>query len=139
MHYIVYFSTATQLYSEATFKDILRVSRQNNTRDGITGMLLYYEGSIIQLLEGEKETVESTFRRLAKDARHHSIQTVLRGEIKERNFPQWSMGYRSLTPQEAARMLGYINPKSISEQAYYQNADNVPLIMLKSFHDVSRW
>ena len=49
-YYIVYLSTATQLYSEKDMAHILTTSRKNNSEKDVTGILLYHEGSIMQVL-----------------------------------------------------------------------------------------
>ena len=94
MRRIVYLSTATRLMSDVELMDVLRVSRENNARDGVTGLLLYQGGNFIQLLEGEADAVETVYARVEKDPRHHSVLRMLDGEATERLFPDWSMAFR---------------------------------------------
>ena len=54
MYYIVYLSSASKLFTEDELKEIVDISVKNNTRLGITGMMLYNEGNFIQVLEGEE-------------------------------------------------------------------------------------
>jgi hypothetical protein len=91
---IVYLSTATRLMSDVELMDVLRVSRENNTRDGVTGLLLYQGGNFIQLLEGEAAAVDAVYARVMKDPRHHSVLRMLDNESPERLFPDWSMAFR---------------------------------------------
>jgi hypothetical protein len=94
MRRIVYLSTATRLMSDADLMEVLRVSRVNNARDGVTGVLLYQGGNFIQLLEGESAAIDVIYERIEKDPRHHSCLRMLDGEAEERLFPDWSMGFR---------------------------------------------
>lgn len=90
---LVYFSHACRRYNEAALLDLLRVSRANNARDGITGMLLYDDGNFIQALEGPRATVERTFARIGKDPNHAGIMTTRIIPIEQRQFADWSMGF----------------------------------------------
>jgi hypothetical protein len=57
-------SSATRRLSVAELADILRVSRADNQRDEITGMLLYKDGNIMQVLEGAEEKVSALIEKL---------------------------------------------------------------------------
>lgn len=73
---------------------ILAVSRRNNARDGITG-LLYADGvRFLQVLEGEPAWVESAFERIREDARHRGVVILSRREIAAREFGGWDMAAR---------------------------------------------
>ena len=52
-HCIVYFSSSVSQFQEEDLTTILQQSRQNNSESGVTGVMLYVRGSIIQVLEGE--------------------------------------------------------------------------------------
>jgi hypothetical protein len=60
----VYVSSATRRLSVAELAEILRVSRADNQRDEITGMLLYKDGNIMQVLEGAEEKVSALIEKL---------------------------------------------------------------------------
>jgi len=62
-HCIVYFSKSVKPFNENDLTAILQKSHQNNAERNITGVLLYVRGSIIQVLEGEKVTVEALYKR----------------------------------------------------------------------------
>lgn len=94
MRRIVYLSTATRLMSDTELLEVLRVSRENNARDGVTGLLLYSGGNFIQLLEGDSDAVSAVCARVEKDPRHHRMLIMLDDESAERLFPDWSMAFR---------------------------------------------
>lgn len=105
---LVYVSSATHLFSEEELAEILRVSRENNTQRGITGLLLYADGNVIQILEGEKSAVETLYSRIAEDSRHRSILRLFTKKTDIRSFPEWSMGYALMTQAELSEKLpGY--------------------------------
>ena len=111
MRRIVYLSTATRLMSDADLMEVLRVSRVNNVRDGVTGVLLYQGGNFIQLLEGESAAIDRVYARVEKDPRHHSVLRMLDGEAEERLFADWSMAFRpadSLSAQLKGEIADFI-------------------------------
>jgi len=134
MYYIVYLSTANWLMGEGELESILDVSRRNNKEKNITGLLIYADGSIIQLLEGEKETVLSTYRRILKDPRHSGVIKLKEGELKERNFPQWSMGFESVSKRNISEYEGYASLQEGEMGATVDLYNKHPaIVILRSF------
>ena len=86
---IVYISTA-KVGADA-LPQILAVSRTNNARDAITGLLYAGGGRFLQVLEGPSLKVDLAIARIAKDPRHRAVVTLSRREIAEREFGAWSM------------------------------------------------
>ena len=96
MRYVIYVSSATRLMSETELKSLLEVSRERNAADGLTGMLLYKDGSFMQVLEGEEEPLKQTCNRIGRDPRHRGIIFLCEEETAERSFVGWAMGFRSV-------------------------------------------
>ncbi|MBA8792953.1 hypothetical protein FHX74_000547 [Friedmanniella endophytica] len=94
---LVYSSAATGPFTRSTLEGILGQSLANNRAAGVTGMLLYRDGRIIQLLEGEEETVRSLYATISVDPRHHDVVPLWADERPDRLFPDWSMSFRDLT------------------------------------------
>jgi hypothetical protein len=83
--------------------DILDTSVRNNSRNNITGMMLYADGSIVQVLEGDRSAVMDTFSRILVDMRHVGIFVLFERETSERDFGCWSMGYKHLSKADIER------------------------------------
>ena len=93
LYQVVYISAATVPFSDDDLAALLANARANNEKAGISGMLLYHDGSFIQVLEGEQAAVEAVYSRIEGDSRHSSATILLRGEVEERTFDAWSMGF----------------------------------------------
>jgi Sensors of blue-light using FAD len=106
-HSLVYVSSAIDLFDRAQLDDILAVSRRNNSARGITGMLLYKDGNLMQVLEGDEQAVRSTYERIAMDPRHRGLLVLLEEEVAERSFEDWSMAFRDLDSVDATTTPGY--------------------------------
>jgi hypothetical protein len=96
MRQCLYVSSSAGRISDSDVAKILERARRNNERDGITGMLLYCDGNFLQLIEGEDEVVEATFRRIERDRRHSDVTILFDEKVPKRAFADWSMGFERL-------------------------------------------
>ena len=96
---LIYVSKATRALDKEELTRLLGKIRPNNTRLGITGILLHDSGSFLQVLEGPLTAIRELYQRIAKDDKHHSIVTILERPIPERQFPNWSMGFAEVDPE----------------------------------------
>jgi len=101
-----YTSIASHLMTHDELIQLLQQARENNGKRGITGMLLYMEGCFFQVLEGERDTVESLYLKIAKDKRHHHVMKLLEEPILTRGFDLWTMGYRHVTREDLSHEVG---------------------------------
>nr|WP_255518073.1 BLUF domain-containing protein [Fulvivirga sp. M361] len=124
----MYKSAARPELSKKDLKEISRVSSSNNAKEGISGMLLYVEGEFLQLLEGEKEKVLTTFSRISIDGRHTDINIICESHQKQRQFEEWNIGFYSLTGKEFQDKTGFKSIKSYFEADKYQ--DEIMLVFL---------
>jgi hypothetical protein len=130
----VYISASSHLLSDAELADILTVSRRNNTQVGITGMLLYYDGAFMQVLEGESAAIETVLARISQDKRHSRIIRLLEEYVPERGFPDWSMGYHRLNRADMTQREGFNELTDINQFVdYFQDEPQKSLVLLKSF------
>lgn len=90
---LTYVSTARKPLTAVELEDVLRVSRKNNARDDVTGLLVVGGRRFLQALEGPAKTVEQVFERIEKDPRHFAVVRLSREEVQERAFGGWAMGY----------------------------------------------
>ena len=112
---LVYLSAAQPTIRQSDLDEILASSRRNNAAAGVTGILLYGRGSFIQVLEGKAESVEERFAHIRNDKRHSAILTVMKSPIGGRDFPHWSMGYRTIRGTER-EVEGLINLRDASNE-----------------------
>lgn len=104
---LVYVSSATQPLRDAELARILESSVRHNRTQGITGMLLYLEGTFMQVLEGEDAAINETFERICEDDRHHDVFLLQQVSVAEREFSRWHMSFCHLTPAEVLHYPEY--------------------------------
>ncbi|MCB1877512.1 MAG: BLUF domain-containing protein [Chromatiales bacterium] len=71
--------------------EICAVSKRNNARDGITGVLFHHRGKFLQVVEGEEEALRALWARLILDPRHESLHVLLDQPVTDREFADWNM------------------------------------------------
>ncbi|MET0282671.1 MAG: BLUF domain-containing protein [Steroidobacteraceae bacterium] len=102
----IYTSKAVASFEEHSIPALLEISRRNNSRRAITGMLLYTERNFFQVLEGAELDVTSAFDRIARDPRHSRVTTIIREPIFERAFADWTMGFANVELDEVTSHIG---------------------------------
>lgn len=133
---LVYVSQGKYLFQEAELKDLLEISRKNNTAHQITGLLLYDgSGTFIQVLEGEQEQVDKLYEIINQDPRHHSIGQLSYTKITERTFPDWKMGYKLINPHGNKLFEGYSN--FMDEDDTDESDTSFTFEMLRYFKEIS--
>lgn len=129
---IVYVSTATDLLETAVLDGILARSRDNNQRDGITGLLLYDGGNFLQTIEGEPKPIDALMARIGGDPRHYGLRMMEEDMATRRMFSDWSMGYGRLDRTDMAEMVDRLAPEPQAEttlaavmlNVFLRNMDN---------------
>ena len=90
LKHLIYFSKPT-VFNYETVLDILKISRLNNNRIGLTGSLIYRSDLYFQFLEGPVDAVNDTYEKIKLDARHSEIQKIKEDMTNRRLFASWAM------------------------------------------------
>jgi hypothetical protein len=142
MHYMIYVSSAMKPMDAAALESLLSWSREKNMEKGLTGMLLYRystdanRGYFIQMLEGDEREVCALYDKIKRDKRHHTILTLGEGEIKERMFNDWAMGFKNVDDALFAGLPGHARiGEAAFDPAAFQHSNVEALKLLEFFHD----
>ena len=66
LKHLIYFSKPT-VFDYETIKNILTISRMNNSKTGLTGSLIYRSDLYFQFLEGSPKAVHETYKKIKLD------------------------------------------------------------------------
>ena len=128
---LIYLSSSNDL-SASDLSALAIKSQENNRSLGITGILLYCNGSIIQVLEGKQEKVNSLYQTILRDPRHKQVTKLYSGQIEKRSFPDWLMGYRTLTENE---ITGLQEELPFIKNPYLQlGPENIVVSLVRTFY-----
>jgi len=109
---IIYCSQATHDFAPDELVELLELSRRNNQRAGLSGMLLYSSQSFLQVLEGDAAALASTYARIGVDDRHDKVRLLLDAEVSAPLFPDWTMGFEHVDEDELADGLDGFTPET---------------------------
>jgi hypothetical protein len=104
---LMYASRAVPAVDQEELLAILKKSKANNPKAGVTGVLCFSEGVFMQVLEGGRGAVNKLYNRIAADARHSEVVLLSYEEISERRFAGWSMGQVNMARLNPALLLKY--------------------------------
>lgn len=102
----IYVSAATHEFGQDELSELLQAARLTNSRLGVTGMLLFAEGTFFQVLEGPPRTVDDLYERISRDRRHSEVAKIIREPIARRSFDEWTMGFSRLSRRDLAGVAG---------------------------------
>ncbi len=94
---ISYVSRSKKPMSAEDLLNLLYKCRSKNERRGVSGMLLYGNGTFLQTIEGDEDVIDNLLDTISKDERHTEIQVLTRKEIPARQYSEWSMGFEEIS------------------------------------------
>jgi len=99
LYELVYVSLATTEMATSELVALLNQAQASNRRHNVTGLLVYHRREFMQILEGEQETVQALYARIALDDRHQQVHLMYEGPIAQRAFTDWSMAFLAPPPE----------------------------------------
>jgi hypothetical protein len=103
---VTYISQEASPLSADALLCLLSQCHQNNVARGLTGMLLFGNGTFLQSLEGERAVVDALMQKIAQDPRHTAMKVLKQDTISERQYADWSMGFERVTEKTLAEIPG---------------------------------
>jgi hypothetical protein len=104
LYCLLYISRMKEEYNKEDIEYMLNLFREKNKENGISGLMLYYEGNIIQYIEGNKKDVYILYNNIKNDIRHYNITKVIDESVIKRNFVNWQMGFKELSQDESSHV-----------------------------------
>ncbi len=132
---LIYRSTAAPNITDRDINNILETARKFNSKNNITGCLLYYKNEFLQVLEGDEKTVLELYSHIEKDKRHTDVLLINQEHSKVREFSNWTMAFKELTDLDIAHINEYLDiPKfnKLVDLSFYSTLTN------KLFHYFSQ-
>lgn len=106
---VSYVSRTIEPFTTEQLLELLVQCQTNNRERGITGMLLYGNGTFLQALEGEDEVIDELVGHIQQDPRHADLKILNRKEIEARQYADWSMGFEQVTDEAIEAIDGLAN------------------------------
>ena len=94
-HYILYISSFKRDYTADELNVMMDGFKENNKRDGITGVIIVGQRNIMQFIQGKEDVLDKTWQKIKTDSRHKNVRVLLIGEIELTLYKDWSLKYIS--------------------------------------------
>lgn len=138
LKYLVYRSTKVDSTGEVELRDIINQATVKNEARGITGILINYDQTFLQYIEGESASITELFNRIKSDPRHQNIELEFEGKLNKRLFPDWSMALEVVDDELFSKVDSYKSLESGNEfiRSLEDDQSNLGLKMLRYFFDL---
>jgi len=137
VHRFIYISTAARETGEPQLKAINSESSFCNTRDKLTGVLLWADNAFFQLIEGPKLYLDAAIGRIYLDRRHTGILRMTYRPTVEPICKEWAMGiYPMSASEELSEMFDAKEIKTVFERL--SSVPDMELdVFLHTFYDTN--
>lgn len=128
VYQLIYTSSATSSLDELAIYEIAQNSKDNNQALDITGLLLFHQGMVMQVLEGGEKEVSSLYNKIANDHRHTGSMVLMTRHAERREFSKWFMGYKKITKHDQPNALFSLDKNSLASiMPHYPSEELVSL------------
>ena len=104
MFQAIYTSLAKRELGLSEMFGLVEQASANNRKANITGLLLFHQGDILQILEGDEKVIRDLLQKIKIDPRHSDFTIMLERTRDHRSYPDWSMQFK---PIETADEVAY--------------------------------
>ena len=128
---VVYRSRAVRALSSAELQDLTRVAQARNSREALTGVMLYDNQRFFQWLEGPADSVASVMDSIVADRRHTDVEILDRRPADTRMFADWSMKLATPEPVMTSWRREVIEPPREIVEALRAQPEAAPALLVR--------
>lgn len=114
VYQLIYTSSATPDLDDFALREIAQTSSYNNQELGLTGLLMFHEGSVLQVLEGDEMSVYSLYGKVKRDPRHKNCMILSTRTTSQREFSNCFMGYKNVSGRMGCEALFNLNRANLA-------------------------
>ena len=128
---LVYRSKAVRQLSAPELQALTTVAQARNSREAITGLMLYDNERFFQWLEGPEDGVGRVMDSIRADPRHTDLEVLESHPARERAFADWSMKLATPVPIMASWREDVIAPPSDIVEELRKRPEAAPCLLVK--------
>ncbi len=132
---VVYRSHAVRALSPAELHDLACVAQARNSREAVTGLMLYDDKHFFQWLEGPARAVASVMDSIVVDRRHTNVEILDKGVAERRMFAEWSMKLAAPGPGMTSWQCDVIEPPREIVEALRAQPKAAPALLARLVPD----
>ncbi|WGF93963.1 BLUF domain-containing protein [Aequorivita marisscotiae] len=116
-HTICYISKQEESLTTRMLKQLFQFVVKTNPTLNISGVLLHNNNFFLQVLEGDKTTIQNLFADIRKDKRHQNILLILNQKIENRIFNHYEATFSVLKSKEDIERLNtYLSNENFKDK-----------------------
>lgn len=120
-HTLCYISKQKDSLSSSNLEDLFQFVVETNTTLNISGVLLHNNNFFLQVLEGDKDSIQDLFAKIRRDQRHHELLLILNQKVDNRIFNNYEATFSVLKSREdIERLNNYLSTDSFKDK-YSEN------------------
>ncbi len=128
---VVYRSRAVRALSPAELHDLTRVAQARNSREAVTGLMVYDNQHFFQWLEGPAPAVASVMDSIVADRRHTDVEILHKRAAVRRMFADWSMKLATPGPVMSSWRRDVIEPPREIMEALRAQPKAAPALLVR--------
>lgn len=117
-------------------EQILKECLEWNVPHHISGILIYLDGTFLQVIEGEGHAVDEIFEKISNDSRHIGVTKLLDEEIPSREFDVWEMSFRAINKEDLKAYEDFVDLDDLDFRGTFHEMGGKKL--LKSFYELNK-
>jgi hypothetical protein len=111
--------------------ELTSVSQARNSREGITGLMLYDNNNFFQWLEGPPANVNRVMHSISNDSRHTDVQVLNAQSLPSRRFGGWNMKLATPGPVADDLRREIIDPPPEIVQSLRKRPQAAPALLVR--------
>ena len=128
---LVYRSRAVAKLDPPDLQMLAAASQARNSRERITGLMLFDDSRFYQWLEGPPDSVDRVMNSIRNDKRHTDIEVLSAEPSEQRRFGDWSMKLAAHVPPSACWRRDVIEPPREVVETLRRQPDAAPVLLVK--------
>ncbi len=102
---LCYVSSSNVNLTKKSLEQLFITTKSNNLKQDISGILIFNGGNFLQIMEGEKNTINELYHKISKDKKHSNIIKLIEKPISERMFEDYETGFSIIKDRKKANQL----------------------------------
>ncbi len=120
-HTLCYIRKQKEILSSSNLEDLFQFVVKTNTTLNISDVLLHNNNFFLQVLEGDKDSIQDLFANIRRDQRHHELLLILNQKVENRIFNNYEATFSVLKSKEdIERLNNYLSTNSFKDK-YSEN------------------
>lgn len=104
-------SSAEEILNKEEVEQLLAEARSKQALNGLTGIIIFSDGNVLMLVEGEKDVVQAQFTGILRSPKHHSVMKIADMAIPHRYFEDYPLAFKPIHSEQLKSLDDFAEPE----------------------------